>query len=296
MDYKQKKNRNLLFIIIGTLILACAIAIFVIIDLKTEKEELIQESLITKQQLNDEYENMNVQYEGFKLTVKNDSILEQLNNEQLKVQNLMTELKTIKETNHKEINRLTQELSSLRKVLRSYIYQIDSLNRANESLRTENKIISQKYEQTQKNLATAIQQKDNLTQKVQLASKLDATNITVRTTNNKGKEQKKIKKIDILEINLTIAKNITVEPGEKIIYFRIMKPDDEALTKSSNSLFEFENKNIEYSIKKNIEYTGEQTPITVYWNVEEFLPTGSYRLDVFCDGSRIGQVKFNLTD
>ena len=57
--------------------------------------------------------------------------------EQAKVQRLMEELRTVKSTNAKEIARLKKELATLRKIMRNYVIQIDSLNRANEQLKVE---------------------------------------------------------------------------------------------------------------------------------------------------------------
>ena len=34
----------------------------------------------------------------------------------------------------------------------------------------------------------------------------------------------------------------------------------------------------EYSMKKMVEYSGEETPVTVYWNVEEMLVAGDYHV------------------
>lgn len=289
-----KSNTKVLVGVIIALIVAIILAGIFIFNQRTQIEDLSEDNVLTKQQLEDEYENLTMQYEGFKISVKNDSLLEKLTNEQAKVQNLLDELKTVKANNKKEINRLNNELASLRKILRSYIVQIDSLNRANEALKNENQKISQQYRETQRTLQQVSQQKESLNEKVTLAAKLDAVGISVQGTNNKGKVQKKINKIEQLIVNFTIAKNITAEPGERTIYVRIMKPDDDVLTKSRANTFPFENGEINYSIKRIIEYGGEEVPVTLYWAVEEYLMPGTYRVDIFADGNRIGSKKFTL--
>ncbi|WP_029904674.1 hypothetical protein [Prevotella sp. 10(H)] len=296
MDTEKKDNSKILIIIIVLLLAAMAIGGYFIFSQKTQIDELQQENSLSKQQLEDEYESLSMQYEGFKLNIKNDSLLQRLTNEQAKVQRLLEELKTVKADNKAEINRLNNELATLRKVLKSYIIQIDSLNKANEQLRLEKKEITNKYQEATRSLNEVSQQKQNLTEKVTLAAKLDATGISVQATNNKGKVQKKIKKIEQLIINFTITKNITAEPGERTLFLRIMKPDNDVLTKSRTNVFPFENKDINYSIKKIIEYGGEEVPVTMYWNVEEYLMPGTYRVDIFADGNRIGMKSFTLED
>ncbi|WP_165042644.1 hypothetical protein [Dysgonomonas sp. ZJ709] len=294
METESKSNTKLLIGIIVVLIIGMAVAGYFIFHQKTQLDEMQEESLLTKQQLEDEYESMTMQYEGFKINLKNDSLLHQLNNEQAKVQRLLDELKTVKADNKAEISRLNNELASLRKILKSYIAQIDSLNRANAQLRQENKEITDKYQATNRTLNEVSQQKNNLTEKVTLAAKLDATGISVSATNKKGKVQKKIDKVEQLIVNFTITKNITAEPGERTIYVRIMKPDDDVLVKSRTNVFPFENGEINYSMRKIIEYGGEEVPVTMYWNVEEYLMPGTYRIDIFADGSRIGSKSFSM--
>jgi len=297
MSTEQKSNNTkILVAVIILLIVGMGIAGYFIFNQKTQIEELQEESSLNKQQLEDEYENLSMQYEGFKLNIKNDSLLQKLTNEQAKVQRLLEELKTVKAENKTEISRLNKELATLRQVLKSYIVQIDSLNRANEQLRQEKKEITDKYQQTTRTLNEVTQQKENLTEKVTLAAKLDATNISVQATNSKGKVQKKISKVEQLIINFSITKNITAEPGERTIYVRIMKPDNDVLTKSRANTFAFENRDINYSIKRIVEYGGEEVGVTMYWNVEEYLMPGTYRIDIFADGNRIGMKSFTMED
>ena len=296
MSTEQKNNSKILLIVIILLLVAMGIAGYYIFSQKTQISELQEESSLNKQQLEDEYENLTMQYEGFKLNIKNDSLLQKLTNEQAKVQRLLEELKTVKADNKAEISRLNNELAGLRKILKSYIVQIDSLNQANERLRKEKSEITNKYQEATRTLNEVSQQKQNLTEKVTLAAKLDATGISVLATNSKGKVQKKINKVEQLIINFTVTKNITAEPGERTIYLRIMKPDNDVLTKSRTNVFPYENKDINYSIKKIIEYGGEEVGVTMYWNVEEYLMPGTYRVDIFADGSRIGMKSFTLED
>ena len=129
-----------------------------------------------------------------------------------------------------------------------------------------------------------------------MASRLDATDISVTPTNSRGKKMTKIKRMEQFVINFKLAKNITAPVGEKVVYLRIMKPDDDVLVKSRADVFVFESKEINYSIKKLVEYEGEDLPITVYWKIEEFLSPGTYRVDVFADGNHIGKKTFVLEE
>ena len=140
----------------------------------------------------------------------------------------------------------------------------------------------------------AEEEKKNLDKKVTLAAQLDATNIRIEPRNKRGKVAKKVKDVVKLAISFTVVKNITAENGERTIYVRITKPDNDVLTKSASNTFPYENRTLVYSIKKYIEYNGEEQNINVFWDVEEFLYAGNYRVDIFEGGNLIGSQTFML--
>jgi molecular chaperone GrpE (heat shock protein) len=294
MKINLKENIPQLIATIVVLVVVLVIAIIFVVTKTRQVSHLEQQYAIEKQLLEDEYEAIALQYEGFKFSVKNDSLLEKLENEQAKVQRLQEELKLTKATDQKEIQRLKKELETLRQILKTYIIQIDSLNRLNQELQTENIQIKQQYQETSRTLSQIAREREELSHKVSLAAKLDAININVKAVNDRGKEQKRLSRSTRFVISFTIAKNITAEPGERIIYVRIMTPDGNVLTKNPSDTFPFENGNLQYSIKRIIEYGGEEMPVTVYWNIEEYLMPGTYKVDIFADGNHIGSHSFTM--
>lgn len=286
----------MLILAVIVLIAIIAGAAYYIFHQQQQMDEMTQSFDLEKEMMADDLNELSLQYEGYKFSVSNDSLVALLTTEQAKVQRLMEELRTVKSTNAKEIARLKKELATLRKIMRNYVIQIDSLNRANEQLKVEKNEAVKKYRQASTTAASLKREKEKLTERVTLASKLDATSISVTPVNSRGKLAKRIKKMEQFVINFKIAKNVTAPVGEKVIYVRIMKPDDDILVKSRGDVFTFEGKDINYSMKKMIEYEGEEVPVTMYWNIEEFLSPGTYRVDIFADGNLIGQRSFTLEE
>lgn len=301
MDSEKKETKeinktSMLILAVIVLIAIIAGAAYYIFHQQQQMDEMTQSFDLEKEMMADDLNELSLQYEGYKFSVSNDSLVALLTTEQAKVQRLMEELRTVKSTNAKEIARLKKELATLRKIMRNYVIQIDSLNRANEQLKVEKNEAVKKYRQASTTAASLKREKEKLTERVTLASKLDATSISVTPVNSRGKLAKRIKKMEQFVINFKIAKNVTAPVGEKVIYVRIMKPDDDILVKSRGDVFTFEGKDINYSIKKMIEYEGEEVPVTMYWNIEEFLSPGTYRVDIFADGNLIGQRSFTLEE
>lgn len=291
---KEIRKRTLLIMVIIVVVIALIGVSYVVFHQRKQMDDMTELFAIEKEQLTDEYAELSLQYEGYKFSVGNDSLVALLTTEQMKVQRLMEELRTVKATNTRRITELKRELEMLRKIMRGYVVQIDSLNAENGRLRNENERVTEQYRQASSAAAQLTREKEHLTERVTLASRLEASAIAVRPITSRGKDAKKIDKIAQLAVSFHVAKNITAPTGEKTIYVRIMRPDDDILTKPGSGTFAFENRNIGYSMKRTVEYAGEDLPVVMYWDVEEYLSPGTYRVDIFADGHLIGRRSFTL--
>lgn len=287
-------KKTLLIVAVSILVIAMIGVTILLFSEKKANRELVEEFQLEKEDLEGEYTKFAQQYDELKMTVSNDSLATLLDQEQVKTQRLLEELRTVKSSNATEIRRLKKELASLRKIMIGYINQIDSLNKLTNEQRIVIAEVTQKYNNASRQISNLSEEKKNLNKKVTLAAQLDATNIWVQARNKRDKQAKKVKDVVKFAIGFTIVKNITAETGERTIYIRITKPDNDVLTKSASNTFPYENRTLTYSIKKYIEYTGEEQALTVFWNVEEFLYAGTYRVDIFADGTLIGSQRFTL--
>lgn len=292
--YNMDKKKIWTIVTIVVLVITTGVFLFFFLQQKQANEEMTQLFDLDKAEMENEYSGFAKQYDELQFVVSNDSLIKELESEKIKTQRLLEELRTVKVTNASEITRLKKELNTVRAVLRTYIIQIDSLNRLNQALTSENKEVKQKYSEATRRISNLSEEKKNLNEKVELAAQLDVTNVWIQPKNKRDKTIKKVKDVVKLTIGFTVVKNITAPTGERTLYVRIMKPDNDVLTKNASATFPYENRELTYSIKKYIEYTGEEQAITVYWDVNEFLYAGKYRVDVFADGTRIGSGQFTL--
>ena len=247
---------------------------------------------LDKQEMENEYERFALKYSDMKTKINNDYIVEQLTQEQMKTQKLLEELKKVKADDAREITRLKKELATVREVLRSYIIQVDSLNRLNESLKQENSRVNAVLQERNSQIAGLSNEKASLSEKVAIAAQLDATNISLSLLNKRDKPTKKLKDTKKMLVNFTITKNVTASNGHRTIYVRIQNPGGNTL--SGGGSFAYENRNLEYSMKKTIEYTGEEVSVATFWNVSQMLEGGQYRVSIFADGNMIGSRTFNF--
>ena len=243
-------KKSLLIAAVAILVIAIIGITYLLFTEKQANRELVQEFQLDKEDLENEYTRFAQQYDELKMTISNDSLSQLLEQEQLKTQRLLEELRTVKSTNATEIRRLKNELATLRKVMIGYINQIDSLNKLTAQQKQVIAEVTQKYNQASRQIDNLSEEKKNLNKKVTLAAQLDATNIRIEPRNKRGKVAKKVKDVVKLAISFTVVKNITAENGERTIYVRITKPDNDVLTKSASNTFPYENRTLVYSIKK----------------------------------------------
>ena len=258
-----------------------------ITEAENQLVELTQVMEFEKQQSIEEYEKLAMEYEEFYIETSNDSLLKLFDEEKQKVQQLLQELKTVKATNARRIKELQKELGTVRGVLKSYIYKVDSLNTVNDNLKKENVKVKKQIAEAQE-IKRQLEEKTNeLDAKINLASILEADDIQIKTLNKKGKVTKSLKRITNIEICFQVLRNITAERGYKTVYIRIADANGEVLTTETKT-FEFEGKELSYSAKKEIEYNGENTPVCMYYKVTNPLQTGSYSIAIFAEGNLIG--------
>ena len=257
-----------------------------------ENEQMIEVLKMDKAEMENEYEQFAMQYNEMMAQINNDSLINQLAIEQERVQKLLEELRQTKAENTREIIRLKKELATLRAILKDYVMQIDSLNRENQALKVDNDKLRNQNQLAKEHITTLSTQNEELVDKVAIASQLNATGISAMAHNKRGKDTDKIRKAKKFVVSFTLARNVTTETGMRSIYVRITTPTGSILT--NGGTFQYENRDLQYSILKEVEYNGEELPVTIYWDIAESLTAGQYRVDIFADGQNIGTTTFEM--
>ena len=288
-------NKKILIpiILIGLLLVAGIAYLSITLSNQKKENKAMQElAELDKKEMENEYQQFANQYSEMKSQISNDSIVAQLTAEQERTQRLLDELRNVKSTDAAEIARLKRELATVRKVLRSYVIEIDSLNRLNQNLTAENTQIKGQYAEATRQIEGLNNEKASLSEKVAFAAQLDATGISLQGKNKHGKTTNKISKCTALQLNFTISKNVTAGNGTKTVYVRITSPTGSLL--SGGGTFQYENKSLASSMQKTIEYGGQETPVTLFWNVNQALMEGTYNVSIFADGNMIGTRSFTF--
>ncbi len=287
---KDKRN-NLIVIVLSLLLIILASLYFWQGSSYRTDAKLIRAE---KDSIASELTKMATGYDS--LRSENDSLNQTISFAQIKVKDLLSEVEQVKNVSYSQITKYRQEVTTLRDIMRNYIVQIDSLNLKNQRLMAENTTVKQEVTEVRSVNQQLEEQKKKLEQTVNLASQLEAVGLNAMGITAKGKEQVKAGKIEQVKIDFILSKNLTAKRGVKDIYVRIQRPDQILLMKSDKDLFNFEDLKIPYSATREVEYEGNELPVSIYWDNtgESPLIPGKYTVDVFADGRNIGTTIFEV--
>ena len=263
---------------LGTLLTGCNSDSKKLADKEKELEELRQLAELDKQEMENQYAEFALQYGEMKKTIRDDSLVARLDAEQRRAESLLKGLK--------------KELATVREVLKDYIRQVDSLQQLNQALMGERDAALADAARSKNEITGLNERNAGLSEKVAIAAQLNATAVSIQPLKNNGKAARKSKDIRRFCVSFTITRNVTAEAGNRMVYVRMMKPNQQVVNPSGT--FAYENKNIEYSAAKNVEYTGQEVRVTMYVPVSEFLGAGRYTAHIFADGQMIGSGSLNL--
>ena len=290
---KKKLITGIVTGIVGLALVGTVAYLYVNLDNQKKENKAMQElAELDKKEMENEYQQFATQYSEMKTQISNDSIIAQLTAEQEKTERLLKELKDTKSNDAREIARLKRELATVRAVLRSYVIEIDSLNRLNQNLTAENSRIKGQYNEATRQIEGLNSERASLSEKVAIAAQLDATGISMQLKNKKGKKTDKTSKCKTVQVNFTIAKNVTASNGTKAFYVRITSPSGTTL--GGGGTFNYQNRSLEATMRKAVEYDGRETTISTFWNVSQSLMAGTYQVSVFADGNMIGSRSFSF--
>ena len=289
------KNKVFISIVVVVLLLIIGALVYMNLRQRNEMTELVEQMEIEKEELQEEYEDLAIQFDGYQnLDIRNDSLQDLLSKEQQRVQDLLEELRQTKASNARRIAELKKELATVRAVMKDYVRQIDSLNATNARLTEENIQVRQENREMRSQNEQLTQANTQLTETVTRASMLELSSCAMTTLNKRDKKTRMINQICKLQFDFVIAKNITCPPGMKNLYVRLIDPNGNLMGESDTKLFPFESGDVPYSVKHTFEYSGEAYAGTVYWALEQEVQPGFYNADFFCDGNLIGSYPFQI--
>lgn len=285
------KNNNPSGMVITAIVLGVALILLVYLyfDKRSKMQEM--ETVLTqeKDSLANELRHMAVAYDTLK--TNNDTLNAGLE----KQKNKIVQLLSINASNVQLIKKYRSEITTMRDIMKSYIVQIDSLNTRNKFLSSENTEIKSQISQVRSTNTELSKVKEELSSKVEVASIIQAKNITAVSLNKKRKETTRINLLDKLRICFTLRENPLAQSGQKDVYMRVVRPDSLVVTSSPDNLFEYKGNKIIYSATRQVDYMNQDIEVCIFLDNKGDFVIGNYSVELYLDDNIIGRTNFMLS-
>jgi nitrogen fixation-related uncharacterized protein len=247
--------------------------------------------------LRKDFQNMISTYDALiaKDNSKSDSLLVQ----KQKIEELVSKMDRNKKMSASQLFSMRKENETLRSIMKSYVYQIDSLNTLNINL-------TSKLETTNTKLTNTSTERDQYKQEaaekeaqVKKGSKLQVFNFNSAglrmKLNNTTEESNKARGIVQIRSSFTVSENPITPAGKRTVYMQIVDPTGKTLQQKSSNVVQTDLGMIAFSDKKDIDYNNEQIDMSIFYDLRgEDAEKGNYKVKVYIDGMLVGTDSFTL--
>ncbi len=202
-----------------------------------------------------------------------------------------------------DYNRIKRKVTELQAISQNYVHQLDSLYVVNQELVAENERIREEVQEERKQNRNLQRQKEELTNKVNLATVLRIYNLSADAVRFKGGSQEtvtdKAGRTERIRVMFTIGQNDLVDAGSKVFYLRIADPSKQIITKGMGDeyAFTYQGELLQYTEKVSVNYDNKEKEVRAYYikpSGKDMKP-GYYLVDIYDDNDNlIGQTSFNL--
>lgn len=202
-----------------------------------------------------------------------------------------------------DYNRIKRKVTELQAISQNYVHQLDSLYVVNQELVAENERIREEVQEERKQNRNLQRQKEELTNKVNLATVLRIYNLTADAVRFKGgsheTETDKAGRTERIRVMFTVGQNDLVDAGPKTFYLRIADPSKQIITKGMGDeyAFTYQGELLQYTEKVTVNYENKEKDVRAYYIKPsgKNMQPGYYFVDIYDDNDNlIGQTSFNL--
>ena len=249
------------------------------------------------------------------LTKVNDKLQSENNAARAEIDGYMTKASNLEDlikVKDAQIAKLTKEKEELLRNNKKLVSELKANKKLISSLRDElsdtTRAFTERLGMLENDRNDLVRQRDSLVSKynqvVALGSVLHASNIRITAINlkrngKKEKDTKRARKADLLRIDFDIDENRIAENGIKKLYLVIKDPAGNLMSSpaaGSGTATASNGKPLNYSLLKEISLVTNQPvkDVTIDWKEERDYEQGSYTIDIYNGGYRIGGGKVDL--
>lgn len=299
-NQKKNQSKDLIIGVLIVLVIISGIKLYIDYQERTEKTAEIVKLSTQNDALNSRIDSMNFQIDlriqeiqklGGSITA-----LEEIKNQLLKERN------SAKKRTIQEIASLNEKIDGLNNLIREKDSEIKHLKAANQALFTENQDLKTTQSVIENQVSELSLLKNNLQTKVNMASKLKASQIVISALNPRGKERIETSKdfknrqIERIKISFNLVDNKLADKGPRNIFMQIMAPNSLPIfdVAKGSGTFMIDGVELFYTAKQDIIFDNSEQILTFYYDKGSDYASGLHEIRIFVDDYQIGSKTFNV--
>jgi hypothetical protein len=259
-----------------------------------EKEQVVVERDNVKSDL------LELQQEYSTLQTNDKAVQAELEDKKAQIADLLVQAEKHKDDAY-IISKLRKETETLRKIMKHFVVQIDSLNTLNKTIIAEKDKVTQDLTAEKDKTTQLSKDKDQLQNTVNLGSVLKAENPTAKGVKFKSGGKKEIEttkasRVERIKVSFVLGENKIAKRGVKPVFVRVTTPDGKELCKSPDegNMVKFNGSKGYYAAKEEVNYSNEDVAMDILCpSPNGFIP-GKYLVDIICDDVVVGQTSITL--
>ena len=178
----------------------------------------------------------------------------------------------------------------MRGVMKSYLKQIDSLNKQVKVVSAENINLKKKITSETLRAEKAEEQAKEAKNLIKQGSVLRARDISLVALNAKDNEVSRIKNAKKLRVDFVVGANDLAAAGHRNVYLCLISPDGYTISTEATPEFDYQGSKKIYSASREIDYQNEDISVSIFYSGSGFTP-GTYKAELYMDDTLIGSAE-----
>jgi cell division protein ZapB len=210
---------------------------------------------------------------------------------------LDAELRRNKKATGKEIAALQDKVQGYEELLNRKDEEIAKLKSVNSQLMSENTNLKTVQNQLHDSTRKLVEDKEQLADKVKIASQLKAENVSIAALNDRDKEREspfRSKQIAKLKVTFNLAENAVAPIEGKTIMIRIVDENGQVIfdVNRGSGTFIYNGKEEFFTASQEILFDNTRQKLSYIYEKGSDYASGKYLVEIYCDDYRIGQGNF----
>jgi len=303
MEVKAEKKHNMSIYVAMSLIVMCLVIIFAYDksnSIKTIDNQKMQIEKVTaqKSELQSNFDASLVKIESMKAAATEMS--QQLSDKNAEIEKTKTEIRTIlnkKNVTEAELAKAKVMINGLNSKIGDMEKTIAKLTEDNKILGEQNTALTTDKENLTKELSSTVAVKQELEQKVDVASTLNASNISITPLNIKRSGKEKVaataKKVDKMLVKFDLCNRI-IKSGSTDLYVLVIGPDGKPVSSGNNfsGVFKTREEGDKFFTAKfpvALETAKSKSVTFSFVPESNTFVQGDYKIEIYQNGFLIGQ-------